>query len=172
MRIAILGNSGSGKSLLGGWLADRSAAPRLDLDTVAWEPNSGPVFRPEDAAIADVRAFCASNASWIVEGCYANLVRAALPFAPTLLLLDPGEARCIANCRSRAWEPHKYESKAAQDERLAFLLTWVREYYVRDGEMSRSGHVATYEAYAGPKHLLTRMPVLEPADAALLAWLN
>jgi len=86
--------------------------------------------------------------------------------------LDPGEERCISNCRSRPWEPHKYASKAAQDERLPFLLTWVREYYVRGGEMSHSSHAATYAAYVGPKYLFTRAPVLDPPQAEILAWLS
>jgi adenylate kinase family enzyme len=172
MRIAILGNSGSGKSTLAWWLANRSGAPLLDLDSVAWEPNSVAVARPEVTATSDVRTFCTSYASWVLEGCYANLVRSALPFSPILVFLDIGEEQCISNCRSRPWEPHKYSSKAAQDERLPFLLTWVHEYYVRGGEMSRSAHAATYAAYLGPKHRLTREPVLEPPDQEISAWLN
>jgi adenylate kinase family enzyme len=172
MRIVILGNSGSGKSTLACWLADRSGAPLLDLDTVAWEPNKGAVARPEDAATSDVRTFCANYASWVVEGCYANLIRAVLPFSPTLVFLDPGKTQCISNCRSRPWEPHKYTSKAAQDERLPFLLTWVRQYYSRGGEMSHFSHAATYAAYLGPKYLFSRAPVLEPPQAEILAWLN
>ena len=172
MRIAILGNSGSGKSTLARWLGDRSGAPLLDLDTVAWEPNKVAVATAEDASVSSVSAFCTSNTSWVLEGCYANLIRAALPFMPILVFLDPGEERCIANCRSRPWEPHKYASKAAQDERLPFLLTWVRQYYARGGEMSHSSHAATYAAYIGPKYLLSRAPVLDPPQAEVLAWLS
>ena len=172
MRIAILGNSGSGKSTLARWLGDRSGAPLLDLDTVAWEPNKVAVGRAEDASVSYVSAFCTSKTSWVLEGCYANLIRAALPFMPILVFLDPGEERCISNCRSRPWEPHKYTSKAAQDERLPFLLTWVRQYYVRGGEMSHSSHAATYGAYVGSKYLFTRAPVLDPPQAEVLGWLN
>jgi adenylate kinase family enzyme len=171
MRIAILGNSGSGKSTLAAWLGRRTGASLLDLDTIAWEADNRGALRADEAAGADVRDFCAARASWIVEGCYANLVRAVLSQGPVLVLLDPGEAQCVANCRDRPWEPHKYATKTAQDERLPFLLTWVREYYARGGDMSHAGHLATYEAYAGPKHLLTRPPVLEPPDAGILAWL-
>jgi adenylate kinase family enzyme len=172
MQFAILGNSGSGKSTLAAWLARRSGAPLLDLDTIAWQSDNRGVLRPEDAAAAEVLEFCAGHASWIVEGCYANLVRALLVHRPVLVLLDPGEAQCIANCLARPWESHKYESRAAQDERLPFLLTWVREYYSRDGEMSHASHAATYAAYDGPKHLLTRAPVLEPPEVGILAWLT
>jgi adenylate kinase family enzyme len=75
MRIAIIGNSGSGKSTLARWLAARSGAALLDLDTLAWERESIAVARTAEAAGQDVRVFCAANDSWIIEDCYANLVR-------------------------------------------------------------------------------------------------
>jgi adenylate kinase family enzyme len=171
MRIVILGNSGSGKSTLARWLAARSDAPLLDLDTLAWEPGQIAVARPAAAAVPDVQSFCSAHTAWVVEGCYADLIRAALAFAPVLIFLDPGAQRCLANCRSRAWEPHKYASKAAQDERLAFLLTWVRAYYARAGELSHAGHVATYEAYRGSKQWLRQPPLLDPPAAEVLALL-
>jgi adenylate kinase family enzyme len=151
MRVAILGNSGSGKSTLAKWLAARSHAALLDLDTIAWEPNQIAVARSSEAAKADVRAFCSGHAHWVIEGCYASLVTVALDASPLLLFLNPGEEQCLANCRARPWELHKYASKQEQDERLAFLLSWVREYYTRDGDMSLSGHRACFDAYSGAK---------------------
>jgi adenylate kinase family enzyme len=162
MRIAIVGNSGSGKSTLAKWLAERSGAPLLDLDSVAWEQGKIAVQRSKAAAEEDVRAFCAANSDWVVEGCYANLVRVALKFEPELLFLNPGEEQCVANCMSRPWEPHKYPSKAEQDERLPFLVSWVAEYYTRDGEMSLSAHAACYRDYQGPKREITESPDLDP----------
>jgi adenylate kinase family enzyme len=169
MRIAIVGNSGSGKSTLAKWLVDRSGVPFLDLDSVAWEPGQVAVQRSESAAEEDVRAFCEASGDWVVEGCYANLVRVALSFEPHLLFLNPGEDRCVSNCRSRPWEPHKYSSKVEQDQRLSFLLSWVAEYYRRDGEMSLSAHAACFRAYLGPKHEFTEAPALNPPSAELLA---
>lgn len=161
MRIAILGNSGSGKSTLARWYAARSGAPLLDLDRVAWEPRQIAVARPVEAAQADVRAFCARHERWVVEGCYASLIEVALTFSPKLLFLNPGEEQCLANCGARPWEAHKYASKQEQDERLEFLLSWVREYYVRDGDMSLAGHRACFDAYSGPKEELTAQVGLE-----------
>lgn len=169
MRIAILGNSGSGKSTLARWLAARSDAVLLDLDTLAWAPQKIAVARPPAAALRDVQSFCATHASWVVEGCYANLIHATLKFSPVLIFLDLSEGQCLANCRSRAWEPHKYDSKAAQDERLPYLLDWARAYYTRAGELSRAGHVATFDNYRGPKHRLTEPPLLNPPAAGVVA---
>jgi adenylate kinase family enzyme len=172
MRIAILGNSGSGKSTLARWLVAQSGAAPLDLDTIAWDPLNVTTLRPPAEAAADVAAFCSSHARWVVEGCYANLVSAALPFAPLLLFLNPGREQCLAHCRARPWEPHKYASKAEQDERLPFLLSWVEAYYGRAGELSLAAHAACFEGYAGPKQLLLNTPCLALPSAEVQAWVG
>lgn len=158
MRVAIVGNSGSGKSTLAARLSTAADTPVLDLDTVAWVPGKIAVPRdPRDAA-TDVGTFCNSNEDWIVEGCYASLITAALSFRPQLIVLDPGVNQCTANCRSRPWEPHKYASKEEQDEHLAFLLGWATDYYSRDDDMSLLAHKRVYQDYDGPKQWLTTLP--------------
>lgn len=157
-RVAIIGNAGAGKSTLARGLAERHQLAVLDLDTVAWLPGAHATARPVAEAIADIHAFCTAHASWVVEGCYASLVAATLAFRPTLLFLDPGAERCIANCTVRPWEPHKYASRSEQDAALAFLLTWVGEYDSRKGDLSRSGHETLFAGYDGPKHWLRAMP--------------
>jgi adenylate kinase family enzyme len=172
MRIAILGNSGSGKSTLARWFAKQSGAAVLDLDTVAWVPRQIAVPRLHEDASADVQHFCSARDSWVIEGCYANLVRVALRFEPLLLFLNPGKEQCVANCQSRPWEPHKYSTKTQQDEHLPFLLSWVDGYYTRNGEMSLSAHVECFHAYTGPKEELLSIPELASPSTGVLAWLN
>ena len=157
MRVAIVGNSGSGKSTLARRLAAAASFPILDMDTVAWEPGRIAVPRDPGEAVADVRDFCNAGKDWIVEGCYASLIEAVLPLGPQLLVLDPGVDQCIENCRSRPWESHKYSSKEEQDEHLAFLLTWVAEYYSREDDMSLSAHKRVYEGYGGAKQWLSSL---------------
>lgn len=170
MRVAILGNSGSGKTTLSRGLAQMAAAPVLDLDTVAWEPERPTTLKPEHAAREDVHAFCLNHERWIVEGCYANLIEAALTHSPHLILLNPGEEVCLANCRARPWEPHKYASQSAQDANLQFLLSWVSDYYTRGGPLSLAAHEACFEAYPGPKRELNSLPT--SPNGELLAWLR
>lgn len=158
MRITILGNSGSGKSTLAGRLQELYQTETLDLDTVAWEPAPPPTLRSPEAAGADVQRFCESTERWIVEGCYANLARVSLEYEPLLLFLDPGLEACRSNCRGRPWEPHKYASKEDQDEKLSFLLSWVADYYEREGELSHRGHQALFDAYTGPRLHLRELP--------------
>lgn len=154
--MAIIGNSGSGKSTLARHAAESHGLIPLDLDSVAWQPGMPPTLRPAGEAAADVRVFCDANDHWVVEGCYAGLIEAALAFSPLLLFLEPGVEACLANCRARPWEPHKYPSKRDQDARLDFLLDWVRDYYVRrEGDLSMSAHQSLFDRYAGPKRKLT-----------------
>ena len=160
MRIAIVGNSGSGKSTLCHALALERPWPRLDLDTVAWEPQRIAVPRDSADAESDVERFCATHPDWIVEGCYSDLIAVSLRHCPLLIFLDPGMERCLENCRKRPWEPHKFGSQAEQDNKLAFLLNWVREYYTRDGPMSLHAHEALFRTYAGPKQRLQQTIVV------------
>jgi len=169
MRVAIIGNSGSGKSMLAAALATAGGTPTLDLDTVAWEPGQLAVPREEELARADVLDFCRRNRHWIIEGCYTTLIEAAFEFKPRLVFLNPGLEACLANCRSRPWEPHKYGSKQEQDANFQFLLSWVADYYTRTGPLSLEAHKACFQAYAGPRCELQSVPVLDNLDPGLLA---
>jgi adenylate kinase family enzyme len=155
MRVAIVGNSGSGKSTLARQIAEIHSLPSLDLDRVAWEPGQVAAPRSAEAAGGDVRAFCERHDGWIVEGCYADLTRRALGYSPLLLFMDPGVDACLSNCQQRPWESHKYASKEEQDARLEFLLSWVRDYYARDGDLSHAEHQVLFDSYRGPKRRIT-----------------
>ena len=167
MKFAVLGNSGSGKSTLAHWVARAIDARVLDLDSVVWEPRKIAALRPQEAALEDVAAFCESRNSWVVEGCYANMIEATFRFDPTLIFLKAPVEQCIENCRSRPWEPHKYTSKEEQDQRLAFLLDWVADYYSRDGVMSLRGHQDAFDRYAGVKFEISERLSFDPASPVL-----
>ena len=169
MRIAILGNAGSGKSTLAKSLARTQGMPSLDRATLVWEPERVAVERPDAVVFADLARFCRESDDWVIDGCYGDLVEAVLPQWPLLIFLEPGQEACIANCRNRPWEPHKYRSKQEQDDHLEDLLGWVRSYYDLDGSMSLAGHRAVFDAYAGPKRLVTRLADIEPMQGAWLA---
>jgi adenylate kinase family enzyme len=172
MRVTILGNSGSGKSTLAAALAVAGGVPCLDLDTVAWEPDQPAVPRDEALARADVDNFCGESEGWVVEGCYATLISSALAHTPNFLFLNPGLEMCLANCRARPWEPHKYASQEDQDANLPFLLSWVTDYYTRSGPMSFAAHLACFESYAGPKCELRTLPSVANLEPALFNWVR
>lgn len=150
MRIAILGNSGSGKSTAARWLAEHYGASVLDLDTIAWAQGGDIVRNAAHESEKMLDQFCAQP-MWIIEGCYEDLIQHCLHSKPHLLFLNPGTEQAIENCLSRPWEPHKYASKDEQDLRLAPLLAWVREYGTRAGAMSYQAHRRCFSAYDGPK---------------------
>ena len=151
MRIAIIGNSGSGKSTLARRLREKHSLAFLELDSIVWEPGKIAVLRDADAIERDLNRFLRDNDSWVIEGCYGELVRQALVEKPELFFLNPDESVCVENNRRRPWEPHKYASKEAQDAMLENLLVWVRGYYTRDDQWSLAAHRAVFDAYQGPK---------------------
>lgn len=154
-RYVLLGNSGSGKSTVAARLARAGELPHLDLDTLAWLPTQPPQRRPLADSARDIAAFMDASERWVIEGCYADLLDLALPRCTQLVFLDPGLAACIANARSRPWEPHKYASKEAQDANLDMLIGWIRDYETRRDEFSLAAHRALFDGFAGDKRELT-----------------
>ncbi len=168
MRIAILGNSGSGKSTLASQLAREHGLGLLDLDTVAWESGKIAVARDPRAALTQVRKYCSATSRWVVEGCYAGLIRATLDEADLLLFLEPGAWACRANCHSRPWEPHKFRSLQEQNRHFDLLLDWVDGYYTREGDASLREHQAVFDAFEGRKQKLRRRVTPEYVAALCL----
>ena len=97
----------------------------------------------------------------MVEGCYADLLELASAQASEMVFLDLPVTACISNARSRPWEPHKYDSKEAQDANLGMLLDWIGEYYRRDDVCSREAHRALFDSFKGSKQRHERNPVYD-----------
>lgn len=156
MRLLIIGNSGSGKSWRARALAAQHGLVHLDLDTIVWEPGQIAVPRAPQQVQADLLAFVNGHDRWVAEGCYADLVEAALPWCTELVFMNPGLDTCLENNRRRPWEPHKYASMEAQQDKLAFLLEWVEGYYTRDDAMSYARHRRLFDGFAGTRREVTR----------------
>ena len=154
-RIVIFGNSGSGKSTLARELGEAEKLAHLDLDTIAWMPTSPPARKPINEAKVEIDAFLNSNSQWVVEGCYSDLLEIVIPEASEIIFLNLPVETCIANAKRRPWEPHKYESKEAQDSNLQMLISWIAQYPDRDDTFSMSSHKALYDGYEGKKTMYT-----------------
>jgi len=148
-RIVVFGNSGSGKTTLARALTLQYRLAHLDLDSLAWE-SPGVRKSPAESARA-IRNFIEEHSEWVIEGCYGDILEQVLPYASEVRFVNPGIETCIANCRARPWEREKYPSKEAQDEKLEFLLSWVRDYESRTDEYSLARHRDLFEAFSGPK---------------------
>lgn len=155
MRLLIMGNSGSGKSCRARALAAQHGLVHLDLDTIVWEPGKIAVPRTPEQVRAELLAFVAGNDAWVAEGCYGDLVKAALPYCSKLVFMNPGREVCLENNRRRPWEPHKYDSMEAQQSKLGFLLDWVNGYYERDDAMSYACHRRVFDGFDGNKTEVT-----------------
>lgn len=153
-KILIFGNSGSGKSTLAKDLAEKDGLAHLDLDTLAWLPVLSPERAPLDESEKTITSFIEANNSWVIEGCYTDLIKIAGQDANEVIFLNLTINQCLVNAARRPWEPHKYESKKAQDNNLPMLLNWIEDYAVRDDSFSLSTHLRFYEGFHGLKTML------------------
>jgi hypothetical protein len=123
----------------------------LDLDTIAWESATPPVRKSTDESNKELLQFITANDSWIVEGCYADLLELAMPFCNELIFMNLPIDACITNAKNRPWESHKYESKEKQDANLPMLIDWISQYDQRSDVFSEQSHRALYEKFTGKK---------------------
>ena len=149
--IIFFGNSGSGKTTLARRLCEAEGLGHLDLDTLAWLPGTPPERMPLEESRSGIERFLGEQEGWVIEGCYSDLIEMALPSSTEMIYLDLPVEACVANARKRPWEPHKYESKAAQDANLDMLVDWIRRYDSRNDTFSRQAHERLFERYEGKK---------------------
>ena len=157
-KILIFGNSGSGKSTMAKHLAETQQLAHFDLDTIAWRDTDPPARAPVSESQKVLDKFFAEYTAWVIEGCYADLINVALPYATDIIFMNLDAATCMANARQRPWEPHKYSSKEAQDQNLEMLLNWIAGYYIRSDELSLQAHRSVYDQFQGSKVMYTRNP--------------
>jgi len=137
-KVIVFGNSGSGKSTLAVELSETEGLAHLDLDTLAWLDSNPPERRPRDQSNAEIQRFIKQHDKWVIEGCYADLLELVLPYANEAIFMNLPVEHCQKNAKSRPWEPHKYNTKAAQDANLPMLIEWIAGYTTRTDELS--GH--------------------------------
>lgn len=150
-RILILGNSGSGKTTLATALAHEHGLAHLDLDQLAWLPTDPPQRAPLESSGAHLREFTKAHDAWVIEGCYTDLLILLERQATEVVFLNLSLEDCIQNARDRPWEPHKYDSREAQDRNLEMLISWIGDYRERADSFSFSSHLAFFEGFAGTK---------------------
>lgn len=153
MKLVLLGNAGAGKSTMARRIIGGRQIPRLSLDEIAWNP--GAQRKPLHESRELLNDFLKANDQWVIEGCYSDLVEAALPYCTELRFLNPGIEVCVAHCHRRPWEPEKFSSPEDQAAMLTQLVQWVREYETRDDEYGLKRHRQVFERFPGRKREYT-----------------
>lgn len=148
-RIIIYGNAGAGKTTMAREIQKERDIPLMFLDSIAWGEVA--VRRPLDESIQELKKFVSNNPQWMIEGCYGDLVEAALPHCTELRFINPGVQTCIDHCQKRPWEPDKFNSPEDQDKMLQDLISWVGEYETRDDEYGLVRHREIYDGFQGAK---------------------
>jgi len=153
-KVLIFGNSGAGKTTLANKLSQKFTLSHLDLDVLAWLKTQPPKRKLLDESIGAIDDFLSDKTSWVIEGCYSDLLGYVSNQANEMIFLNPGIDACIKNCENRSWEPHKYNSKQEQDNNLNMLIEWVKGYETRDDEFSLKSHMSLYELFKGNKTIV------------------
>ena len=149
----LLGNAGAGKSTMARRLIGGADIPRLSLDEIAWD--QGARRKPLTESLALLHQFLDAKDEWVIEGCYGDLIEAALPHCTELRFLNPGTEACVAHCNRRPWEPSKFSSAEQQDAMLGQLIQWVQEYETRDDEYGLKRHRQVFDRFSGTKREYT-----------------
>ena len=153
--ILIFGNSGSGKSTLAKKYKEAHGLAHLDLDNLAWTETKPPSRKPLVESAVQIKEFINEHPKWVIEGCYTDLLKVAAPYSQEIVYMDLPIELCIDNARKRPWEPHKYESKEAQDANLEMLMDWIRQYSIREDTFSKVAHNEFFNAYQRNKSRYT-----------------
>ncbi|MGQ2918089.1 MULTISPECIES: AAA family ATPase [Rhizobium] len=151
LRIAIIGNSGSGKSSLAAKAGSALKLPVYDLDHLHWDVDG---HERDEAEARLLVAQHASTSDWIIEGVYGWLVETALPRTKTLVWLDLPWTECREGLLRRGGQHGETESDQAA------LLAWAGDYWTRTTSSSFAGHLQLYDSFEGGKiRLQTRADV-------------
>jgi len=150
-KILVFGNSGAGKSTLSKKLSSDDNLAHLDLDTLAFKKDSPTQRRDINESMLEINEFIVKYNSWVIEGGYTDLLERLLEQANEIIFLDLSAEACQLNAKNRGWEPHKYESKKAQDKNLDMLLGWILDYYEREDSFSEIEHNRIFQKFSGNK---------------------
>jgi hypothetical protein len=95
--------------------------------------------------------FTENNGSWVIEGCYTDLLELLAEKTTAIVFLNLPLEQCLLNASLRPWEPYKYASKEAQDANLEMLIDWITQEEQGDDVFSIAARIQFYEGFSGTK---------------------
>jgi adenylate kinase family enzyme len=103
-RIAVIGNSGLGKSTLAPALSRRLGLPHIELDALNWQPGWRALSIAEPEAWSRVVADAVDRESWITDGNYSSGAQPhILPRATDVIWLDYSRRVIMARVLRRSF---------------------------------------------------------------------
>lgn len=124
VRIAVLGNSASGKSTFSAWLATQLDLPVLHLDRLIWQP--GWTARGDSELAPELDRFM-NLPGWIIDGMGSReLVERRVTLANTVVLFDLPVSECLRNAALRAERQKEVPNKFI-GEGLSYAAVWDRQ---------------------------------------------
>lgn len=128
-RIAVIGCSGSGKSVLAQRLGSATGLPVIHLDRLYWQPGWETTPREEWRTL---QHGLVEQPTWIIDGNYGGTLEIRLQAADTVVFLDYSRLTCLWGVVRRYLmyrRGQRPDMAAGNDERLSFeLLKWVWRY--------------------------------------------
>lgn len=109
-KVAIIGNAGSGKSLLAQKLGQLLKLPVFHLDQYFWQPNWVYPDEHEYKKVHD--ALCLQDA-WIMDGMQLRLLETRIKSADMVIFLDMPLSLCLWRIFKRTWKYHGKETPSS-----------------------------------------------------------
>jgi adenylate kinase family enzyme len=152
-RTVIIGNSGSGKTVLAGKLSEVLYIPITHLDKLFWEPGGFNQKRPKETVYQEVDLLKVKE-TWIVEGVFGELAQEFLDRANCLIWLDMGWEYCLSNLLQRGSEANSQLDPNQAEINFRALLEWASHYWDRNDLRSFEGHKQLFNCFSGSKYCL------------------
>ena len=129
-RIAIIGNSGSGKSWLSKQIAKLTGHPLYHLDNEFWKPDW--VMTPRDERITRLNEIMRGE-QWIIDGNYDSSIEMRLAAADLTIFLDINRLVCIVSIlrrhgKKRSDLPNYLDEPSIFRKEVLEFLKWVWSY--------------------------------------------
>lgn len=154
-RVAIIGNTGSGKSFLARELQKRYQVPCLKLDDIFWSGSSYNVKRPLDEVETLLNEF-SSQENWIIEGVYGEFMEMIFEKTSIFIWLDIEWKICKESLLQRA------EQQQNRSANFHELLDYASKYWERNNKRSFIFHQNLFESFKGEKYrFVNRLEVNE-----------
>lgn len=100
MKVAIIGNAGSGKSTLGLKLHEILGIPLYHLDQYFWKPNWQ---EPDPDEFEKIHNYLCDKSEWIIEGVAIRILEYRIKKADVIIFLDIPTYLCLMRVLKRAF---------------------------------------------------------------------